>query len=91
MSLPIMRETRDDVAGMLTTLGADVTTKKRSKRGQAHHKASKHCLIKRVTVQNATNAPNNNMSFLKKIGKASADIIPGLGHFVFDPTVGKVL
>ena len=31
------------------------------------------------------------MSFLKKTGKAFADIIPGLGHFTFDPTVGKVL
>jgi hypothetical protein len=31
------------------------------------------------------------MSFLKKTGKALADVIPGLGHFTFDPTAGKIL
>lgn len=30
------------------------------------------------------------MSFLKKTGKALADVIPGLGHFTFDPTAGKI-
>jgi len=30
------------------------------------------------------------MSFMKKTGKAFADIIPGLGHFVFDDSVGTI-
>jgi uncharacterized protein YbjT (DUF2867 family) len=30
------------------------------------------------------------MSLMKKTGKALADVIPGLGHFVYDTTVGTV-
>ena len=30
------------------------------------------------------------MSFLKNTGKALADVIPGLGKFTFDPTLGKI-
>ena len=30
------------------------------------------------------------MSFIKKTGKAMADVIPGLGKFTFDPTIGTI-
>ena len=30
------------------------------------------------------------MSFLKAGGKALADVVPGLGHFTFDPSIGTV-
>jgi len=30
------------------------------------------------------------MSFLKKLGKASADLIPGLGKFTYDNDSGKI-
>ncbi len=30
------------------------------------------------------------MSFMKKTGKALADVIPGLGKFTYDSSVGKV-
>ena len=30
------------------------------------------------------------MSFMKKAGKGLADIIPGLGHFTFDDSPGKI-
>lgn len=33
---------------------------------------------------------NSNMPFFKNTGKALADVIPGLGKFTFDPTLGTI-
>jgi hypothetical protein len=52
-------------------------------------KKERHGCIHRRTYQAPTNQPT--MSFLKSTGKAFGDIIPGLGRFTFDPTVGTIL
>jgi hypothetical protein len=53
-------------------------------------KKSKRFLPHQDTQQQQSKQSHIKMSFMKKTGKALADVIPGLGHFTYDATVGKV-